>query len=285
MAKFGPKNKSCESLEEAIQKVQDLTKEIASDGVITDQELEELIAWLNSNSNFKTDWPFNLLYKFLFNALEDGVFSEEEKKQLIRLIYEIQAAPVQSALCENEHEGLNEVKSHSNNGTIFGKIITFFFPGPGEIIEVKSHSNPNISYQVEIDRRTCNCPDFVTNRRKFSENDYRRLCKHLIEAMVCSKKTESFPPAIHEFFMTKYLEKKGVFWIEEFHELKILGEVILISKAESSPWVNVFSKAKSRKSENISYKRFGFHLLEKRWSYGTSPGNNEEIEKSIYKIW
>lgn len=285
MAKFGNRNTQCESLESAIQKVQSLTQEIASDGIVTDQELEGLIAWLNSNSKFKSDWPFNLLYKFLFDALEDGVFSEKEKKEFLRLVYEIQAAPVETSISEEKSSMVGNKEGESKSGSLFGKVITFFFPGPGEIVEVKSFSDSNVSYQVEIDRRTCTCPDFVSNRRSFAEKDYRRLCKHIVEALVCSKKSEGFPPAIHEFLLTKYLEKKGVFWVEEFKELKVSGEIILVSRAESSPWVNVFAKNKARTRDEPSHKRFGYNLLEERWSYRTSPMNNEEIEKAIHKIW
>ena len=106
MHDFSLSKGSCKTLEEAIIKVQELTREIASDGKITGPELDNLITWLNKNHDYKDQWPFRLLYKFIFEALEDGVFSEKEEKDFINLIGEIQIAPIFNN--ESSNKALND---------------------------------------------------------------------------------------------------------------------------------------------------------------------------------
>ncbi|MBF0410497.1 MAG: hypothetical protein HQM10_24340 [Candidatus Riflebacteria bacterium] len=90
MKKFQTRESSVSTIEEATLKIKELTKEIAQDKVITEDEIYSLLSWLNTNKKFTDAWPFNLLYKFLFHAFEDGTISDSEKASLFNLIDEIQ---------------------------------------------------------------------------------------------------------------------------------------------------------------------------------------------------
>ncbi len=90
MKKFSQPKDVCSTIEEATARVKTLTMKIAEDRIITDEEVDTLLQWLNHNSQYKSHWPFKELYKFLFDAFEDGQISEEERTALLALIDEIQ---------------------------------------------------------------------------------------------------------------------------------------------------------------------------------------------------
>jgi hypothetical protein len=60
----------------------------------------------------------------------------------------------------------------------------------GTII-VESFSDPGKTYTVNINNLSCSCPDYGENRSKFSLDDPRRLCKHLMETLAKGKNVPS----------------------------------------------------------------------------------------------
>jgi len=53
------------------------------DGKVDDKELEGLRLWMNSRLEYKNNWPFNEIYKFVASVLEDGVITPEENNSIV----------------------------------------------------------------------------------------------------------------------------------------------------------------------------------------------------------
>lgn len=279
MGKFGIKKDCTLSLEEATLQIQKLTKEIAKDGQITSLEIDTLLNWLNKNKNFESQWPFKNLYKFLFDAFEDGIFSDEEKNGLMSLIEEIQTVPIVKEPSLEDSEKKQQSQSWSN--ALFGKIVTLFVPGSGQTIIVKSYSDSSQEYRVDVDEKTCTCPDFISNRRNFAKTNLKRFCKHIILGLTKTGKLEQFSEPIKAFLKERCEGERGVNWNETHSKTMIEKSEVFLTKSETSPWVNVYAPYSKAKK----YRRFGFTLEEGRWSYGSKPLNAKEVENWIFKLW
>lgn len=59
---------------------------IASDGVLNDQEVNALSDWLNEHHAVRDRWPASVIVDRLNNILEDGVISDEEREDLLQTL-------------------------------------------------------------------------------------------------------------------------------------------------------------------------------------------------------
>lgn len=62
---------------------------VASDGILNDQEVEALSAWLNGNESIRDKWPASVIVNRLNNILEDGIITEEEREDLMTTVHQI----------------------------------------------------------------------------------------------------------------------------------------------------------------------------------------------------
>lgn len=53
-----------------------------------------------------------------------------------------------------------------------------------KIISFKSLSDSTVEYLVDLESLTCSCEHFLNRTYRFNRDDPRRLCKHLIKALV-----------------------------------------------------------------------------------------------------
>lgn len=65
-----------------IQQLEGMLHGIISDGVITDDELSNLGAWLDDNEHLGGIYPFDEVYSLLLTAKEDGRISDDERNML-----------------------------------------------------------------------------------------------------------------------------------------------------------------------------------------------------------
>ena len=65
-----------------IQQLEGMLHGIIADGVISDDELSSLNAWLNDNDHLGGVYPFDEVYSLVLAAKEDGVISDDERNML-----------------------------------------------------------------------------------------------------------------------------------------------------------------------------------------------------------
>lgn len=59
---------------------------VLADGVVTQQEAEFLLGWLDRNRQLASVWPGNVLYARIGEMLEDGVLDPDEEGELLGLL-------------------------------------------------------------------------------------------------------------------------------------------------------------------------------------------------------
>ena len=84
---------------QALQMLQGYLLGITSDGILTDDEILGLKAWMNENGCLAGNYPFDVVMSSLDRVLEDGIIEKEELDYLLDL-YKKFTAPVENA----EHE-------------------------------------------------------------------------------------------------------------------------------------------------------------------------------------
>lgn len=65
-----------------IQQLEGILHGIVSDGIITDEEIDGLSAWLNDHDHLGGIYPFDEVYSLLLAAKEDGKVSDDERNML-----------------------------------------------------------------------------------------------------------------------------------------------------------------------------------------------------------
>lgn len=84
---------------QALNELKSILKAISCDGILKKEEITFLIEWLNINSFLKGNFPYDRIYNKMTEVLEDGIITQQEHEELIKLF---QAAdnPVETSACE-----------------------------------------------------------------------------------------------------------------------------------------------------------------------------------------
>ncbi len=71
-----------------MQRLHGLLSGIASDGLITENELKGLRAWLDDHTHLTTIWPFDEVNTLVTNVMADGIIDREEHATLLAFFME-----------------------------------------------------------------------------------------------------------------------------------------------------------------------------------------------------
>lgn len=135
------------------------------------------------------------------------------------------------------------------------------------------------SYRVNLFKMTCTCQDFQKKARlQFAKTDIRRPCKHLLKLLL--KKGLLKEPDELTRSILDWLPSGKHFAINHM----MSGEAIVFCYGRND-WIDVFAR-KRRKGDGDGhytggYDRFGFNVIENRWSYGSGPPGALEIREMI----
>ncbi len=66
---------------------------IAADGTLNDKEVSALSAWLDSNQLIRDRWPASVVVNRVATILEDGIITNEERQDLMRIIQQVAGTP------------------------------------------------------------------------------------------------------------------------------------------------------------------------------------------------
>jgi len=149
--------------------------------------------------------------------------------------------------------------------------------------QIKSFTEKNVIYQVQLRDQSCSCPDFIEFRGRFRIGDLRRFCKHMVAAVVKSGIIKNLAQPIQIIFYSAYDQEKGVFF-DEYKFTAIDESIAVISKPENDEWFSVITQIEPSPNKHGRYKRFGYNLQEDRWSNGNIPLHSN-ILKELMKNW
>ena len=146
-------------------------------------------------------------------------------------------------------------------------------------LNIKSFTG-NEEYKIDVLEITCTCPDFSDRRSGFNRDDPRRLCKHLIRALL---ENGELPESMDKYCDKLQgiadegrgfpLTKKLVNHLIDGYPFEIwLCDTQNISDPKYA-WCDVYEKG----------KRYAYNIIEKRWSYKDAPKNSDDVVRLIHE--
>ncbi len=83
---------------QGLQELNSVLKAISCDGILVEAEIDFLINWMNSHSSLRGNYPYDRVYSKLSEVLEDGIITQDEHDELIRL-FQSADNPVEANAC------------------------------------------------------------------------------------------------------------------------------------------------------------------------------------------
>ena len=102
----------------------------ASDGVLNDQEITGMSAWLDKNESVREVWPASVIVERLANILEDGVITDEEREDLLVTVRQVtgthtdDSGPSCEAPTEVWEDSVEEIKFAGSVFCLTGDFVT-----------------------------------------------------------------------------------------------------------------------------------------------------------------
>lgn len=130
--------------------------------------------------------------------------------------------------------------------------------------KIKSFSfESDVSYDINLFRLTCSCPDFIKKiRSQYPKGDVRRLCKHLIHEYKNSFGLYELSEFIIQVFNSGYPLKRNLREIIlESYEHKIY-----VSFDDNNDWWAVYVQ-----NQTGWYSRYGYTPIEKQFLHNDKP--------------
>ena len=84
---FGSRHTSQNTL--LLKELSSVLKVISCDGILAEEELSFLINWINENASLRGNYPYDRIYAKLTEVLKDGVVTDDEKEELLYLFHVI----------------------------------------------------------------------------------------------------------------------------------------------------------------------------------------------------
>lgn len=139
-------------------------------------------------------------------------------------------------------------------------------------VKIRSHSSSK-SYTIDMDELSCQCRDWTERRHVYPVNDPRRLCKHIIGAIMGKG---GFPQSLLPIENTIYriaAEGRGFPITTGWQAVRIRGREydIFLPETQTGAWVNIYGDA----------GKWGYDRFEDRWSYEAAPEDEEAVLAAV----
>jgi hypothetical protein len=138
------------------------------------------------------------------------------------------------------------------------------------------YSEPDKIYEVNLFRLTCTCPDYRLRESRYSENDIRLVCKHILEKLKYAKLFK-----MYDSLTANLLHCSTYFGDDLFVRCEIATTQYILSTNRQSNWVNVHLALPPKGSKTVV--RFGFDVCTKTWQY-EQPKNARQVEECILRF-
>jgi len=150
---------------------------------------------------------------------------------------------------------------------------------PDKLFNVKSY-NRETSYDVNIFRMSCSCPEFREVRSKFVKNDVRRLCYHLKVKLF-----RGYYFGEHDDLTQVVLDSITIGPKMTINYMSS-GEIVAFCHGEQgTSWIDIYAR-KRRKGDKDGvytgkYENYGFNSKDYRWRTGIVPAGAMEIRDMV----
>lgn len=246
-----------------------LIEEIAEDGELTHQEIYLLAKWLNENKEGRKTWPANLFLPILKEVFADGKIDKSEALLVGKLIQKVRRD------WAREHALTNAIPAEN----AIDRAIRFFddatprLPSIETVLNIASFNEPDLVYQINLSGPSCSCPDFKKNRHNLPFGHISRCCKHIMQAFSEVRPSNGWPSWLDPFIEAGFRPLPN----QEWNVCHSTNRNYLVSSANRE-WANVYARV------GDDGEKYGYNIVEDRWSYGNEPADAVTLTETIQKL-
>jgi hypothetical protein len=243
-----------------------LCESILEDDEVSVEEVRRLGQWLTEHEVGRRTWPGEVIAQPIQEVLLDGRVNKSELKKISVLLRRVQkegAARWQQKVEQDAITSATRVASELD-------LSQPRLPSVPVTLQVMSQSERDVVYDVDLTGPSCNCPDWRSNRSTLPLGHLTRCCKHTFDAFSRIRPTVGWPGWLDAFLEQGWRPHPQTRWMI----LEISGRQVLASTAPME-WANVFAPGAA------GYQRFGFSIVERRWSHAVEPDGAIEIAEAI----
>jgi len=245
-----------------------LCEEILDDNEVTVEEVRRLGDWLTNHEDARRSWPGKELAAPVQEALLDDKVNKTELKRIASLVRRIQKEWVRRREEAVEKAALEKAAASVRIMDLSSALL----PIIPVTLRVDSHSDKNVFYEVDLSGPSCNCPDWKGARSHVPKGSLTRCCKHVLDAFGRLRPTDGWPGWLGAFLEQGWKPHPAKRWF-----VIPPGPNFTLASVGGNDWADVFAMA------THDYQRFGYNIVELRWSYGQSPPEANAIEHVIHK--
>lgn len=158
-----------------------------------------------------------------------------------------------------------------------------------------STSQPGVKHDVDLTTLTCSCEGFQKHCIGYGPRDLRRVDRHIARVLIWTKAIQEFDELTQVLLgyekdprvASSGFEGCGADYI---HKLTLSsGTDVVLSFSTNRPWVNVTTRRLKKTDTNDfytgPYSRYGYNIVEDRWSFGGTPPGAKLISKEIQNLF
>jgi hypothetical protein len=243
-----------------------LCEAILEDDEVSVDEVRSLGEWLTQHEAARMSWPGDVLTSPLEQVLLDGRVNKAELRKISTLLRRVH----KEAVARSEQKVQQDAIASAARAATELDLFMARLPSVRVTLRVMSQSERGVAYDVDLTGPSCSCPDWRTWRSALPPGDPTRCCKHTFDAFSRVRPEGGWPGWLDAFLEQGWRADPQTRW----RVLEVSGRQVLASTAPRD-WANVFAPGPVR------YQRFGFNVVERRWSYGVEPDGAAMIANSI----
>lgn len=244
-----------------------LCEAVLEDGEITYDEAYELADWLNNHREACFNWPGDSLVRPLQQAWADAKLTKTELRMLAKLLRRIS----KEWSYHQTEQFLERVRRRVQELASTMPPHEPLLPPLDITLRIRSSSEPGLYYDVCLVGPSCTCPDWTKSHRHLPESHLSRACKHVLAAY-----SQIVPAGLWRGWLGAFLD---IGWRAEpltnWRLLEMDQMIFLLSTAGATGWANVYCELDS------GYERYGYSVVERRWSYGNEPPSKEQLARVL----
>jgi len=281
-----------------------LCEAILEDGELSGREVYRLSQWLNENRDACSHWPGHLLVEPLKSAWSDGQITTAELQEIGRLLVRIHKEWILQADTDSE-------PPPALGPEVLQKIDLTrpVLPVVPWTTRVKARTDRAESFAVDLSEPACTCADWQQHRSKLPRGHLSRCCRHVLYAYSRIHPAKGWPGWLQAFLAHQWTPHPRKEWmVFSVGPASVVGQAPPVTVSRAPPadqqamapaglmtagggcpttstlvlastapidWADVFAP------EDGEYERFGYHIVEDRWAYGSEPVHADYIRARI----
>jgi hypothetical protein len=266
-------------------------RQLTNDGVLTPDEVWELAEYLNNDKAARKSWPGEDLFKSLHSIFEDGVLEAHEIEVMHQQLRDVEHAwadhveklaiagkPMNPRSSKKKSATKSKKKQKANPPPIIYPVNAIpirLDPIKGKT-RVTSESTGEV-YDLSFRDYSCTCPDWCDRRMALPDLSPGKLCKHLTNELSGAilehgKETAENSSRFKRIIHMQADVGRGFDPAPNWFQLEWQTGYCIASWGHCD-WANIYF------DDGADIERYGFSLIERRWSYGKPPKDSKSIEK------